>query len=203
MAGRRPQLRTILPLILIAAVFATTTLVWLYVDRTPPNWDDALYLTNSLTIYDALTHGGLIGWVAKAESAFTFRAPLIAMLPTPFYLVLGRHWHAAYLVNIGSMILLFAAVYDLARRWWNNRPGVFAVLIVGTMPLLYGLATWFMVEYTLTAVAAAAVWLLIDSDGLTRHGVVVLFGVASGLGLLLKASFSMFILFPFLYFWFK
>jgi 4-amino-4-deoxy-L-arabinose transferase-like glycosyltransferase len=116
---------------------------------------------------------------------------------------LGRHWHAAYLVNIGSMILLFAAVYDLARRWWNNRPGVFAVLIVGTMPLLYGLATWFMVEYTLTAVAAAAVWLLVESDGMARRGVVVLFGVVCGLGLLLKASFSMFILFPFLYFWIK
>jgi 4-amino-4-deoxy-L-arabinose transferase-like glycosyltransferase len=135
MAGKRPQLRTVLLLALLTALFATTTLVWLYVDRTPPNWDDAWYLTNSLTVYDALTHDDLVGYLTKVESAFTFRAPLIAMLPTPFYLVLGRHWHAAYLVNIGSMILLFAAVYDLARRWWNNRAGVFAVLIVGTMPV--------------------------------------------------------------------
>jgi 4-amino-4-deoxy-L-arabinose transferase-like glycosyltransferase len=203
MASRRPQLRTVLLLTLIAAVFATTTLVWLYVDRTPPNWDDAWYLTNSLTVYDALTHDGLVGYLTKVESAFTFRAPLIAMLPTPFYLVLGRHWHAAYLVNIGSMILLFAAVYNLARQWWRTRAGLFAVLIVGTMPLIYGLATWFMVEYALTAIIAAAVWLLIESDGLARRGVVVLFGVVCGLGLLLKASFSMFILFPFLYFWIK
>jgi hypothetical protein len=67
MAGRRPQLRTILPLILIAAVFATTTLVWLYVDRTPPNWDDAWYLTNSLTVYDALTHDGVVGYLTKVN----------------------------------------------------------------------------------------------------------------------------------------
>jgi len=203
MTGRPTQRKAPWLFALFTAVFAATTLVWLYLDRTPPNWDDAWYLTKSLAIYDALTRDGLVGYIAKVESAFTFRAPLIAMLPTPFYLALGRHWHAAYLVNVASMLLLFAAVYDLACRWWSSRAGFFAVLIVGTMPLLYGLATWFMVEYALTAIVAAAVWLLIESDGLARRGVVVLFGIVCGLGLLLKASFSMFILFLFLYFWTK
>src|SRR5712691_3245161 len=180
---RLPPSRAALLLALVSAVFATTTLVWLYRDRTPPNWDDAWYLTNSLAIYDALTHGGIFGYITKLESAFSSKAPLIAILPTPFYLVFGRHWHAAYLVNIASMLLLFSAVYGLARRLWNTRTGLFAVLIVGTMPLLYGLACWFMVEYAVTAVVAAAVWLLIESDGMERRGVVSLFSAVCGFGL--------------------
>ena len=44
---------------LLGLVFAAATLLWLRLDRAPPNWDDAWYLTNSLTVYDALTQGGL------------------------------------------------------------------------------------------------------------------------------------------------
>ena len=69
--------------------------MWLRLDRVPPNWDDAWYLTNSLAVYDALTHGGAPGFVAKFMHVMGFKAPLITALPTPFYLVFGRRWHAA------------------------------------------------------------------------------------------------------------
>jgi hypothetical protein len=202
MGGKRPQSRVdvLLPAV-FSAIFAATTLIWLYLDKTPPNWDDAMYLANSLLIYDAFASGGVMAYVTKVWSLFPLKAPLISILPTPFYLVFGRHWHAAYFVNIISMLVLFFAVYDLARRWWSRRAGLFAVVITGTMPLLYGLAGWFMVEYALTAVVAAGVWLLIVSDQMERRAVVFLFGAVCGFGLLLKASFGMFLLFPFLYVW--
>src|SRR5215471_4182972 len=86
----RPN-RTALLLTLVCTLFIATTLVWLYLDRTPPTWDDAGYLTNSLMAYDALTHGGVAGYLNKLGEMFKYRAPLIAVLPTPFYLALGRH----------------------------------------------------------------------------------------------------------------
>src|SRR5262252_3308469 len=94
---------------LLGCVFAASTLLWLRLDRVPPNWDDAWYLTNSLTVYDALTQGGIAGYLAKLNTVLGFKAPFIAALPAPFYLVFGRHWHAAYLVNIVSMWVLFAS----------------------------------------------------------------------------------------------
>ena len=186
---------------LLGLVFAAATLLWLRLDRAPPNWDDAWYLTNSLTVYDALTQGGLPGYLAKLNSVLGFKAPLIAALPAPFYLLLGRHWHAAFLVNIASMWVLFAALYRIARRWWNARAAVFAIAIAGTMPLLYGLARWFMVEYALTALVAAAICVLIESDGLKRDGHSVLFGALCGFGLLLKVSFPLFVLPALVYAW--
>ena len=57
---------------LLGLVFAAATLLWLRLDRAPPNWDDAWYLTNSLTVYDALTQGGILGYLDEIE----FRAGL-------------------------------------------------------------------------------------------------------------------------------
>ena len=186
---------------LLGCVFAASTLLWLKLDRAPPNWDDAWYLTNSLTVYDALTQGGIVGYLTKLNSVFGFKAPLIAALPAGFYLLLGRHWHAAYLVNIVAMWALFAALYRIAKRWWNARAAVFAIAIAGTMPLLYGLARWYMVEYVLTALLAVAACVLIESDGLKRDRLVVLFGAICGFGLLLKISFPLFIFPLFAYIW--
>jgi 4-amino-4-deoxy-L-arabinose transferase-like glycosyltransferase len=186
---------------LLGCVFAASTLLWLRLDRAPPNWDDAWYLTNSLSVYDALTQGGILGYLTKLNSVFGFKAPLIAALPAGFYLLLGRHWHAAYLVNIVAMWALFAALYRIAKRWWSARAAVFAIAIAGTMPLLYGLARWYMVEYVLAALVAVAACVLIESDGLKRERLVMLFGAICGLGLLLKVSFPLFILPLFVYIW--
>src|SRR5207247_88994 len=100
--------------------------------------------------------------------------------PTPFYLLLGRRWHAAFLVNLAAMAVLFAALYLLARRWWSERAAVLAIAIVGTMPLLYGLARWYLVEYSLAATVAAAMAILSGSERLERRGMAVLFGVVCG-----------------------
>ncbi len=172
-------------------------------DRSPPSWDDAWYLTNSLNVYDGLTGHGIHGYLSKLNSVFGFKAPLIAALPAPFYLLFGRDWHAAFLVNIASMLLLFFALARIARHWRSPRAAVFAIAVAGTMPLLCGLARWFMVEYAMAALLAVAVCVLIESDGLRRDRSAVYFGVCCGLGLLLKISFPIFALPPFLYLWIR
>ncbi len=154
--------------LLLTALFAVSTVVWLSIDRSPPNWDDAWYLTNSLNVYDGLTGHGVAGYLSELNSVFGFKAPLIAALPAPFYLLFGRDWHAAFLVNIASMLALFFALCRIARHWRSPRAAVFAIAVAGTMPLLYGLSRWFMVEYAMTALLAAAVCVLIESDGLQR-----------------------------------
>ncbi len=189
--------------ILIGVAFAAATLLWLSLDRAPPNWDDAWYLTNSLTVYDQLAHHGIMGYLRALNSVFGFKAPLIAALPTPFYLVLGRRWHAAFFVNIVSMLGLFWTLFKIATHYWSRRAAIIAVAAAGTMPLLYGLSHWYLVEYPLTALLAYAIWLLIQSEVSERAETLIWFGIVCGLGLLLKVSFAAFILPLFVYRWAK
>jgi hypothetical protein len=78
-------------------------------DRAPPNWDDSWYLSNSLTLYDAWTSGGLLGLAGHFLAALGFKAPLITALPLPFYRIFGPRWHFAFLVNLAAMLALYAA----------------------------------------------------------------------------------------------
>jgi len=188
--------------IALFAIFAGAAMRWVMLNRAPPNWDDAWYLANSLRVYDALTQHGVLGFLAQLNSVFGFKAPLIAALPTPFYLLLGRHWHAAYLVNIAAMLVFFAAIYRIAGLWWSSRSAVFAIAIAGTMPLLYGLTHWYLVEYSLAALVAVAFGILMDGESLDRPAPALLFGVVCGLGLLLKTSFALYLLPAFVYAWF-
>lgn len=70
----------------------------------------AWYLTDSLNVYDGLAGHGIAGYLSRLDSVFGFKAPMIAALPAPFYLLLSRNWHAAFLVNIVSMLVLPAAL---------------------------------------------------------------------------------------------
>jgi 4-amino-4-deoxy-L-arabinose transferase-like glycosyltransferase len=183
----------------LSAVFAGATIVWLFLDRLPPNWDDAWYLTNSLKVYDAHAHGGIWGYIGRLNSVSGSGRP-DCRVSDPFYLLFRRRWHAAYLVNIVCMMVLCCVLYRMASDGGVNALG-FSVAIAGTMPLLYGLSRWYMVEYPLVALVGVSVWLLIESAGFERRGLALWAGAACGMGMLLKVSFAGFILPAFLYVW--
>jgi len=166
--------------------FVTATIVWLRLDRLPPTWDDAWYLTNSLTMFDALVDGGVSGYFGSFWTILGFKGPLITVLPTPAYLVFGRHAWAAFAVNVAAMLVLFAAIYRLGEKYGGSRAGVIALYVCGAMPMLYGLSRWFLVEYVLTATVAVAVLLLIEGRALA-------FGVVCGFGILLKVNFPIYV----------
>ena len=128
----------------MCVLFASAAMVWLRLDRSPANWDDAWYLANSLRMYDALVEGGPVAYARAYLHLLGYKAPLIAVLPTPVYLIAGRHAAAAYAVNIAAMLLLFSALYALGKRGGSARAGLIAVWAAGTMPLIYGLAHWYL-----------------------------------------------------------
>lgn len=186
------------PLFLLTLFFVAVTGVWLILNRSPPQWDDAWYLTNSLVLFDALD-GGLPGYARAYLSMLRIKPPLITVLPTPIYFLFGREPKLAYLVNIAAMPLLFVTLYLIARRLGNRTTGLLAVFVAATMPLLYGLSHWFLVDYLLTALVCLTIWLVFV--GLERPDASTFFplGITFGLGMLLKISYPVYIFLPVLY----
>jgi hypothetical protein len=180
--------------------FLGTLLVWLRLDRSPPGWDDGYYLTSSLVMYDALTTGGIPGYAKQFLTVMQIKPPLIAVLPTPVYLIAGRNARLAHAVNFAFLLILFAALYRMGRRYASRRAGLIAMYIAGTMPILYGLSRWYLVDCGLTAIVCVAIYLVSewnDSNGIWKG---LLLGVTCGLGLLMKFSFPLYVLVPLLYF---
>ncbi|TAM79728.1 MAG: hypothetical protein EPN47_18205 [Acidobacteria bacterium] len=186
-------------LAVITCFFAGTTVIWLVLDRQPPWWDDSFYLAKSLVMFDALMDGGVAGYVKRFFSIIPNRPPLITALPTPFYLIFGRDPSYAFGVNLLFIPVLLGSVYLIGRKFWGSRAGLIAAYLVGTMPLIYGLACWYLVEFSLTALVTLAVLLLIQSQDFRRFRETLCFGIVCAFGLLLKVTFPLFLLFPFLH----
>jgi hypothetical protein len=184
----------------LSAFFLGASLVWLLLDRSAPTWDDSIYLTKSLAMVDALADQGLFGYARTFLTIMDFKPPLIAALPTPVYLIVGRHPRAACAVNLFFMLVLFAAVFRIARKFSNARAGLLAVYIVATMPMIYGLSRWYLVECSLTAIVAITIYMLCESDQMATSWKVLALGVLCAAGLLLKFSFPLYVLVPFLYY---
>lgn len=195
--------RDIILLASLTCFLVGVTVIWLVLDREPPWWDDGMYLAKSLVMFDALVEGGLVGFIKQFFSVFENRAPLITVLPTPFYLALGRNPRYAFAVNLLFVPILLASVYLIGSRFWNRRAGLIAAYVVGTMPLIYGLTRWYLVEFALTALVSFTILLAIESQEFQRTWVTICLGIVCGLGLLLKVTFPLFILFPFLHISFR
>jgi hypothetical protein len=184
----------------VSLFFVITNAIWLRLDRSPPSWDDGYYLTRSLVMYDALSDDGLVGYAKRSLTVMGDKPPLIAILPTPIYLLVGRRWRAAYGVNLIFLLVMFAVLYGLGRRYGNRRAGLLAVLIAGTMPILYGLTRWYLVECGLTAIVCLAITIASNLKDADDHWKAFLLGATCGFGLLLKFSFPLYVMIPFLYF---
>lgn len=191
--------RTNLAFSALSLFFLGTTILWFRLDCSPPSWDDGYYLTKSLEMYDALTESGLPGYAKGFLTIMEKKPPLIAVLPTPAYLIGGRNPRLAFAVNLVFLLVMFAALYRMGKRCANLRAGLLAVYIAGTMPILYGLSHWFLVECGLTAIVCVSICLLAEWSDLGGARKGFLLGVTCGLGLLMKVSFPLYVVIPILY----
>lgn len=124
------------------------------------------------------------------------RAPLIAVLPVPFYFVLGPGENAAMLTNLAFIAVFNVSLFALAQSRFGPWVALLATAITSTMTLLLNLAHQFLVEYGLSALVVLWLYLLEKSDFYRRWRYDILLGVILGLGLLMKVLFPLYITGP-------
>ncbi|MBI3696777.1 MAG: glycosyltransferase family 39 protein, partial [Acidobacteria bacterium] len=168
-----------------------------------PTYDEAWYLETSLRMYHALHAGHPGEFVYHYRTAFLTKAPLISVLPLPFYFLFGASHHAALLANSAFIVITNVYLFLLARRLFSPEVGVAAVVFYQTMPLAYGLSRTLMVEYGLAALVVVWLYYLVASEGLARPVIHLVLGVVLGLGLLTKILLPAFIVGPLLLVWLR
>ncbi len=169
---------------------------YIYLDRACPSWDQAWYLQVATRLLYALCDGGPAAFVETYVHAFTTKAPLISVLPLPFFALFGPTEDAALLANLALMVVAQLAFYRLGAALYGRRRAVLAVALFSLFPLTVRLRHEVLVEYGLAALVLAYLYALWRSQGLRRRGWDVALGVVLGLGLLMKVSFPAYVLAP-------
>ncbi len=181
---------------LVALLSAGINLWYFSADATPPSYDEAWYLEIACRLYHALSDQGPWAFYREYAAAFKFKAPLISVLPLPFFLFSGLSMDSALLVNIAALLLLAFYLFRLGRLLFGETTAALSVLIAMTFPLLYALSRRYFVEFALSAVVTATVYHLIASQELRRENHNRALGVLLGAGILLKSLYPLYLLGP-------
>lgn len=180
----------------VLLLFLLVNAVWLALDHSISAWDDSFYLANSLRTYDALTDHGVPGLVHQYLFGMSAKAPLIEVLPIPAYLLFGRHPRVALIANLFLLAVLLTAVYLLGAAFGSRRAGMFALLVAGAMPMIYGMSRVYLVEVGLMALVTVGLLLVARWEVGAAPWMAPALGVVSGFGLLMKTSFPVFLAAP-------
>ena len=87
---------------------------WISEDKRPTAYDDSWYLENAFNLYHRLTKDGPFAFFQAFLASFRVKAPLIAVLPLPFFLTFGPSLDAALLIN--CLFLVVINVYLFRAR---------------------------------------------------------------------------------------
>lgn len=202
----RPAPRVLaLCLVALAALLAWEALAmraYLRVESRPPSWEQVVPLQIALDYRDALPAGG---W-----SKLLSLAPKPGSPPYPplFHFLLRYAYaspdpaQAALWVNWFYLALLCVALFGLAWHFQPNETAVLAVVIFVGSPVVQELLYSPLPDLACTALAVAAYWALLRSEGFQRWAGSVAFGALFAVGMLHEWSFFAYLL-PAAYFGLK
>jgi hypothetical protein len=174
-------------------------LIWFKMDQVPPRWDQAYYLRESLILYDKLTNEGVLSFYIAFTDAIKEKAPLIAVAPIPFYLLFGKKYISALAANLLFIILGSYYFYKLGALISKKREALLGVFILNLFPLIFGLSREFWVENGLMTLVVVWFFYFLKSNCFESRKYSLVLGILTGLGMLMKVSFPLYIIAPMLF----
>ncbi|HVO67737.1 MAG TPA: glycosyltransferase family 39 protein [Syntrophales bacterium] len=186
----------VLALTCIIVFFAITNIIWVRMDLAPPMWDQSQYLEGSKVLYGALVREGVLSFLKVFSETFKNKAPLIGALPIPFYVLFGEGYKSALLMNLVFLVLSSCYLYRLCMLIAGKKEAILSVFILNTFPLVFSLSREFFVDYGLMTFVIIWMFYLLRSNCFEEKQYVPILGIIFGLGMLMKISFLLYVLFP-------
>lgn len=172
------------------ALFVLLSCWWLSQDRAMPYGDAAEHLYIAFGFHDDLQRGA---WLAPFTTQSVY-APLTRLVGALAIFVGGRTVAAPIVAeNLIYVPLLAVGCYRTAELVFGRAAGPLAVIFALGAPLIAEQFHVFMIDAPLAALVAMTVWLVLASDGFRRVDVAAGAGLLTGLGLLSKQSFPLYV----------
>ena len=163
---------------------------WLVLDRGTPFWDEAVFLNNSAEYCTGANDGGPLDYLRTS----TFYPPAVAWSSCPLYALSGGNLDV---VRMTGLLFLLGTIYGAyalgviatSRKW----VGVMGAFLVGTYPIVFGEARFFLADVPTMFWSAVVLILLAKRREMEPLRWGALLGAALGLGLLTFWRFPIYI----------
>jgi 4-amino-4-deoxy-L-arabinose transferase-like glycosyltransferase len=159
---KRYKYSSILILGIIWLLGALCDRIWLTLDRSIPGWDQADYLTGTLTYRQALQNAQW--WDAEWWRSFWLLSskipPLTYIITAIVQNIFGTGPDQATLVMLLFSAILLWSVYGLGKLLFNESVGLCAAALCQILPGLYRLRLEFLLDYPLTSIVTLSFYCL-------------------------------------------
>lgn len=205
----RPRFEKLL-LTLIFVALATSTIFWTLKDKTPPAWDPSDHIRYAYDYYRLLAHADFQRFATEFFVTQHFYAPFVHLVSAAVFLLFGASRLTGIGVNLISLAAMLWAVASLSRLLFarqesmagatETQPQVALSVLPALLACCYHFSAWLVhdafLDFPLTAVVTVAFALLVRADEFKVRRYAIAFGVAAGIGMLVKQTFAFFFILP-------
>jgi 4-amino-4-deoxy-L-arabinose transferase-like glycosyltransferase len=177
--------------LLIAAQVAVNW-AWLRTNVVIVGWDRPRHLIESL-VYNDLLQQVTPRTMFEAWTYSGYYPPLFHWAMVGFYKLFGVSMDVAASVSTLFLVVLLVAAYGIGRRIGGKGVGLLSAFVTSTLPMIFAMSRYTYIEFSLTAMVALSIWLLLSSERFSHRWYSLLFGLAAGLGLLTKWTYVLFV----------
>ncbi|MBW4480530.1 MAG: glycosyltransferase family 39 protein [Tolypothrix brevis GSE-NOS-MK-07-07A] len=159
---KRNKYNSILILGIIWLLGALCDRIWLTLDRSIPGWDQADYLTGTLTYRQALQNAQWwdVEWWRSFWLLSSKIPPLTYIITAIVQNIFGTGADQAILVMLLFSAILLWSVYGLGKLLFNDSVGLCAAALCQILPGLYRLRLEFLLDYPLTSIVTLSFYCL-------------------------------------------
>jgi 4-amino-4-deoxy-L-arabinose transferase-like glycosyltransferase len=177
---------------------------WFFLDNSIPAYDQSAHLTTALHHYRIFQNLNLLSsdwWSSLWELTPSYRAPFVYICTLPFFILFGKGYDQASLVNLFYTAIIIFSVYHLGNYLFPQRKvGITASIFCLLFPIMGIMRTDYLLDYGLTAIVIFAFTILTfwkeNYTRLLSWILAVILGIGIGLIMLSKPTGFIFLFVP-------
>ncbi|OGK31880.1 hypothetical protein A3F57_04010 [Candidatus Roizmanbacteria bacterium RIFCSPHIGHO2_12_FULL_36_11] len=181
--------KTTVRIILLLSILIISNFIWLKLDTQPPHWDFAVHLSYSMNYLDSLKNFDL----KQFFLGYSYWPPLTYYITDLFFLIFGINERVAVLSLTPFLVIMVVSIFKLGDLLGGKKLGWLSLIVLIGIPSLMSQAREYLLDLPLTAMFMLNTYLFLKSDFFSNQKYSVLFGITSGLGLLTKWSYGIFL----------
>ena len=181
----------------LLAIFCTAAnIIWLHVDTTPQAWDESIHLQAASAFADTMRHTPL-KVLPDFVTQENYYPPLVPFVASFFGLKSPDMDSLTYSMVLFHVLLIFS-VFAYTRRRFDFLSACAASSMTTAFPLIFAQGHLLMLDLPLTAFTMLSVYLLSDPGLFRRKRRLALLGAVMGAAMLVKWTYWIFIIAPFI-----
>ena len=184
----------VIVVLLIILFHAVNGFIILRADNRPSQNDDIWVKVVAIRLYSDLSHRNPLKIPNYADN----KPVLLPLLSVPFLKLTNLNKMSFFLTNLFFLSLLLFSICAIGSLLHSKKAGLLAAFIVGCFPQVFGLSRMTEPYFPLICSLTFAIYCLLKTNKFASFKYSLCFGFASGLCALMKTSFSIYLIGPFL-----